>query len=31
VRMIAVPHWYSFGTHAAAKRRNVEEYVFVAR
>jgi DNA adenine methylase/adenine-specific DNA-methyltransferase len=26
-----VPHRYSFGTHAAAKRRIVEEYVFVGR
>ena len=26
-----IPHRYSFGTHAAAKRRVVEEYVFVGR
>jgi adenine-specific DNA-methyltransferase len=31
VQVYAVPHTYSFGTHAAAKRRQVYEYIFVAR
>ena len=31
VRMHAIPHRYSFGTHAAATRRIVDEYIFVAR
>ena len=31
VQMFSVPHWYSFGTHASARRRNVHEYVFVAQ
>lgn len=31
VEVHTVPHRYSFGTHAAARRRVVEEYVFVAR
>ena len=31
VEVHTVPHRYSFGTHAAATRRLVEEYVFVAR
>jgi DNA adenine methylase/adenine-specific DNA-methyltransferase len=31
VQVYAVPHKYSFGTHAAAQRRSVEEYIFVAR
>lgn len=31
VEVHTVPHRYSFGTHAAAKRRLAEEYVFVAR
>lgn len=31
VQTFAVPHWYSFGTHAAAARRSVSEYVFVGR
>lgn len=30
VTLHEIPHWYSFGTHAAAERRNVNEYVFVA-
>ncbi len=29
VQMIEVPHRYSFGTHAAAQRRQVREYIFV--
>ncbi|MHB1524869.1 MAG: DNA adenine methylase [Candidatus Dormibacteria bacterium] len=29
VQMIEVPHRYSFGTHAAAQRRQVSEYIFV--
>lgn len=29
VRKIALPHRYSFGTHSAAARRNVDEYLFV--
>ncbi|MCH2098870.1 MAG: hypothetical protein MK142_10810, partial [Pseudomonadales bacterium] len=29
VRKIAVDHKYSFGTHAAATRRDVAEYLFV--
>jgi DNA adenine methylase/adenine-specific DNA-methyltransferase len=31
VEVIAVPHRYSFGTHVAAVRRQVDEYIFVAR
>ena len=31
VDVFAVPHRYSFGTHAAAVRRQVDEYIFVAR
>lgn len=31
VEVYAVPHTYSFGTHAAAQRRQVNEYLFVAR
>jgi DNA adenine methylase/adenine-specific DNA-methyltransferase len=31
VDVFAVPHRYSFGTHAAATRRVVHEYIFVAR
>jgi adenine-specific DNA-methyltransferase len=31
VDVIAIPHRYSFGTHAAAERRQVDEYIFVAR
>ena len=31
VEVHAVPHLYSFGTHAAAVRRQAEEYIFVAR
>ena len=31
VEVIAVPHRYSFGTHIAAVRRQVDEYIFVAR
>jgi len=30
VRVISIPHRYSFGTHATAQRREVQEYVFVA-
>lgn len=30
VNTIVVPHTYSFGTHAAATRRSVDEYIFVA-
>jgi adenine-specific DNA-methyltransferase len=31
VEVFAVPHRYSFGTHATAVRREVHEYIFVAR
>lgn len=31
VEVYSVPHRYSFGTHAAAQRRIVDEYLFVAR
>lgn len=31
VQVYGVPHTYSFGTHGAARRRSVEEYIFVAR
>jgi adenine-specific DNA-methyltransferase len=31
VRVHEIDHRYSFGTHAAAKRRSAQEYVFVAR
>ena len=31
VDVITVPHRYSFGTHAMAVRRQVDEYIFVAR
>lgn len=31
VQVYAVPHRYSFGTHSAALRRVVNEYIFVAR
>jgi DNA adenine methylase/adenine-specific DNA-methyltransferase len=31
VQAYAVPHWYSFGTHSAAQRRNADEYIFVAK
>ena len=31
VEMFTIPHCYSFGTHGTALRRNVDEYVFVAR
>jgi DNA adenine methylase/adenine-specific DNA-methyltransferase len=31
VRVIPVAHTYSFGTHATAARRCVQEYIFVAR
>jgi DNA adenine methylase/adenine-specific DNA-methyltransferase len=31
VDCIAVPHRYHFGTHAAARRRQADEYIFVAR
>ncbi len=31
VDVFAVPHRYSFGTHATAVRRTVDEYIFVAR
>ncbi len=31
VEVFAVPHRYSFGTHATALRREVHEYIFVAR
>lgn len=31
VEVYTVPHKYSFGTHAAAQRRTVDEYIFVAR
>lgn len=30
VNVFAMPHRYSFGTHAAAVRREVQEYIFVA-
>lgn len=31
VEVYEVPHVYSFGTHSAAQRRKVHEYIFVAR
>lgn len=31
VDCIAVPHRYHFGTHSAARRRQADEYIFVAR
>ena len=31
VEVYEVPHTYSFGTHSAAQRRKVNEYIFVAR
>ena len=31
VELHSIPHTYSFGTHATALRREVHEYVFVAR
>jgi DNA adenine methylase/adenine-specific DNA-methyltransferase len=31
VRVIAIPHRYSFGTHAGARRRLAEEYLLVGR
>lgn len=31
VEVFTVPHRYTFGTHAAAQRRAVDEYIFVAR
>ena len=31
VSIVEVPHRYSFGTHAAAQRREVTEYIFVAK
>jgi adenine-specific DNA-methyltransferase len=31
VEVIPVAHTYTFGTHAAAARRSVQEYIFVAR
>ena len=31
VHVYAVPHRYSFGTHSTALRREVHEYIFVAR
>jgi adenine-specific DNA-methyltransferase len=31
VEVFRIPHRYSFGTHAAAQRRTVDEFVFVAR
>jgi len=31
IEVFAVPHSYSFGTHATALRRQVNEYIFVAR
>lgn len=31
VEVHTIPHRYSFGTHASAKRRLADEYVFVAR
>jgi adenine-specific DNA-methyltransferase len=31
VEVFAVPHRYSFGTHSAAVRREVHEYIFVGR
>jgi DNA adenine methylase/adenine-specific DNA-methyltransferase len=31
VEVYSVPHKYSFGTHEAAQRRDVHEYIFVAR
>ena len=30
VRRLEIPHRYAFGTHAAAKRRAIHEYVLVA-
>jgi adenine-specific DNA-methyltransferase len=31
VEVYSIPHKYTFGTHAAAQRRSVDEYIFVAR
>lgn len=31
VDVSSIPHTYSFGTHAAAQRRSVDEYLFIAR
>ena len=31
VEIVTVPHLYSFGTHSSATRRQVEEYIFIAR
>ena len=31
VQVLSVPHRYSFGTHAAAQRRAVQEFIFVGR
>jgi DNA adenine methylase/adenine-specific DNA-methyltransferase len=31
VETIAIDHKYSFGTHAAATRRDVSEYLFIGR
>lgn len=31
VQVYSIPHKYTFGTHAAAQRRSVDEYIFVAR
>jgi DNA adenine methylase/adenine-specific DNA-methyltransferase len=30
VRRVEIPHFYGFGTHAAARRRAATEYVLVA-
>ncbi len=31
VEVIAIDHKYSFGTHAAATRRDVSEFLFIGR
>jgi adenine-specific DNA-methyltransferase len=31
VEVRAIPHTYHYGTHQAAARRSVDEYIFIAR
>jgi DNA adenine methylase/adenine-specific DNA-methyltransferase len=31
VQIVAIDHKYSFGTHVAAARRDVSEYLFIGR
>jgi DNA adenine methylase/adenine-specific DNA-methyltransferase len=31
VEVRAIPHTYHYGTHQAATRRSVDEYIFIAR